>query len=683
MSPWLVEWTVQNQGASLVGTIEFAEEVYLSEDAIFDQDDRHLANTSLQHASLASTATYTQGADIPTEYLSQYAAGDYYVIVRADAWNSRSESDESNNWLAVPFTLTAPDVDLTVVDFVAPPSITAGEALDVQWLVRNQGSETATARNSNDALYLTEDGTRDTIVRYLSGTYVEAGFPLGAGQRYDAQITVPGSATTGNFSPGQYFLTLQIDQDDTQAETNNSNNIFSVPLEITGADLVLESAEAPATVALGASTTVTWTVGNQDTNCALASWQDRLYVSQDTQLDATDIQVVTVTAADTPLPPGASYTQQRQVTLSASLPAGDQYLLVVADGSSQQVETNEDNNVLALSIRLEAPDLIVTDMSAPSEGAAGETLDVSWSVLNQGSVRTGTTWGDVIFLSRDSQRDSTDTYLRTIYNQGAEPLESGESYAATTDVTLPVALQSGAYYLIASADHWNGQNETDNDNNWLAVPITVGLPDLAISQPSAPSTAAVGTSVELSWTVDNISAAAARGNWTDAVYLSADTVFDPFDKLVGSFSRPEELATGAAYTKTESLVLPTFLPSGNQYLIFITDSTRYRWEEDEQNNTASLPISIVSSELQPISLDVPLQVTPGERFDVQWSARNSSGQAIQGNWLDRLYLSDDQRLDGGDISIASRSFGDPLEAVAMDSQSVQQVYISDGDAGQK
>ena len=113
---------------------------------------------------------------------------------------------------------------------------------------------------------------------------------------------------------------------------------------------------------------------------------------------------------DTPLAAGASYTATQNVTLPNTT-IGNRYLLFVADGNNNQGETNETNNVQAVAINLTAPDLVVSAATAPTSATLGETVALSWTVTNQGSVTASADWYDYVYLSDDQTLDNSDTYV--------------------------------------------------------------------------------------------------------------------------------------------------------------------------------------------------------------------------------------------------------------------------------
>src|SRR6185369_15449583 len=101
------------------------------------------------------------------------------------------------------------------------------------------------------------------------------------------------TVTVPNVTPGNYFLVVETDSTFAVNESNESNNRtgtgVSIPITIQKPDLVPTVVTGPATAATGSTITVGWTVQNQDTGTALASWVDRIRLSTDDVFDDGDV----------------------------------------------------------------------------------------------------------------------------------------------------------------------------------------------------------------------------------------------------------------------------------------------------------------------------------------------------------------------------------------------------------
>src|SRR5262249_30672093 len=144
---------------------------------------------------------------------------------------------------------------------------------------------------------------------------------------------------------------------------------------------------------------------------------------------------------------------------------------------------------------------------------------ISWSVANQGIGITNTgIWGDNVSLATDPQGQNIVAYLGGFSHSG--PLSPGGSYSRTGDVTLPNGI-SGTYYVVLQT---SGPYEFIYTNNNAAVsgPIHVTLspaPNLTVTAIQTPDTVPSGSTIDVTWTVQNVGTGDADGAWPDVVSL--------------------------------------------------------------------------------------------------------------------------------------------------------------------
>lgn len=124
------------------------------------------------------------------------------------------------------------------------------------------------------------------------------------------------------------------------------------------------------------------------------------------------------------------------------------------------------------------PDLIVTDnIVAPAQASLGETVEVSWTVTNQGELAALGEWGDSVYISNDTVLDQKDIYVTEKWIDKKTPLEAGESYTITQDVVLS-GTKTGSLYLLFAVNSNNYQAEKDKTNNVRPVAIELTAPEL-------------------------------------------------------------------------------------------------------------------------------------------------------------------------------------------------------------
>ncbi|MFM6515067.1 MAG: CARDB domain-containing protein, partial [Microcystis panniformis] len=172
-----------------------------------------------------------------------------------------------------------------------------------------------------------------------------------------------------------------------------------------------------------------------------------------------------------------------------------------------QGESNENDNVYAQAIDIAVPNLIITEVTAPNTASAGQTITLSWTGKNDSSVTTGSSyWYDqVVFSQNDIYGDSDDISLTWYYyidSYYGLPLEPNETYTVSSTVTLP-SNAGGSGYLLFKTDAYNYQGESNENDNVYAQAIDIAVPNLIITEVTAPNTASAGQTITLSWTGKN------------------------------------------------------------------------------------------------------------------------------------------------------------------------------------
>ena len=136
----------------------------------------------------------------------------------------------------------------------------------------------------------------------------------------------------------------------------------------------------------------------------------------------------------------------------------------------------------------------------------------------------------------------------------------------------------------------------------IPPPSDLVITDIVVPAPAAPS-----EPVTVEWTVRNDGDFEAQGSWHDAVYVSADDLWDIDDKKIGMLQHEGPLAAGAEYTPSASLTapLPGVVP-GDYYIIVRTDlRNEVRESIDGEENNEAVSTSRFSVNCWTLALDVP------------------------------------------------------------------------------
>ena len=311
----------------------------------------------------------------------------------------------------------------------------------------------------------------------LDGTVTDDGQPNGQVTSRWNKLSGPGTVTfdnvnavdtTASFSvDGSYMLRLTADDgeltayDDVAVTVNNQANP-------NGPDLIVsELSGTQQTLAPGDRVDVSVTTANQGNQPAVTTWT-RLVLSADTQINADDMKIGSVEVGG--LSAGANRRQTKRLRIPTNTQPGTYYLGAIADRSGREDELDENNNtLLGTTLTLEAPvsgvDLVVSALSGtPSMLRAGDTVSVSVTTTNRGTLAAANTWTRLV-LSTDPMIDVSDPKIGSV-QVGA--LAAGASRTQSKNLVIPANIRSGTYYLGAIADRSGRQPETDETNNTRA-----------------------------------------------------------------------------------------------------------------------------------------------------------------------------------------------------------------------
>ncbi len=602
--------------------------------------------------------------------------------------------------------------DLIATSLTAPATAAPNQPVALSWGVTNRGggdAKGAYACCASGAYYY-----RWADVVYLSTDAVLSADDLEVGRQYTAdQYTLtPSASYTGSatmtipsVAGGAYYLIVAPDGIGNRVvEQSDVNGRVAVPITITPANLAVTAYAAPPSAGAGELIALSWTVQNQGTGVAAASylgccaegyynkWADAVYLSTDAVLSADDLEAGRVWRSNGyTLSAGSSYTQTATFAVPVAAP-GAYYLLFVPDAIGQRVVETNEANTYAVPLTVGRADLVATSLGAPATAAARELLALSWTVTNQGTGGASGRyqacctdyyykWADAVYLSTDATLSADDVELGRVWRGDGTVVGVGGSYTVSTQAQLP-DVAAGSYYLVLAPDAvGNRVLETSDGNNPLAVAITIGAADLVVTQLSAPPQAGVQELVSLAFTVANHGSGGASGRyqacctdyyykWADAVYLSTDATLDAGDLEMGRIWRGDgfTLAAGSTYTVETALQLPV-VPAGSYYLIAAADTVGDRVLEASDANSVAVPIVVRQADLVTQAVVAPSSAGSQGLIDVAWVVANQGGGGASGRylpcctdyyykWADAVYLSTDATLDAGDQELARLWRGD-------------------------
>jgi subtilase family serine protease len=666
---------VTNQGTGpAIGNYYWDDRVYLSTDTNIQWADLLLMN-NYEIGPIAAGDTYWR---TNTTVLPVVSSSNYYLIFQTDASGWLYESDTNNNTLVVPISLTIQRPDL--VPLTQFPSDITGPPFPAVTLVSgatNQGIGPALGSWTDFILFATN---ADAALQGAGFGFSQAG-PVLPGGVYWQTNTVRLPAV----QDGTYYLALESDYYANLYESDRSNNVVTKPvnIHIRPPDLSPIALLLPNVITSppNAQLTFVWGITNQGTGPAIGNnyWSDIVYLSTNSVWDNTAISLNSSYEYG-PVAAGGSYWRTNILHLPI-VQSGTYYFFLKVDSFDNLVESDEQNNLLALSVNfvVQPPDLtpIVSQIPTNVIGPPNPMLTLVWGVTNQGSgLAQGywSGWYDGVFLSTNGILDNQAIDIAGWLGGG--PLAAGASYWYSNIVSVPIT-QSGTYYLLFKADRTDSIFESDKSNNIAVVPVsfTILPPDLAPISLQIPSdvTGPPNPNVTVVWGVTNQGVGPAvmnnNGYWSDALYFSRNATLDASDPLIGSQSESGPVNAGQSYWRTNTFRVPA-VTSTNGYLIFKTDTYNALFESNETNNTLAVPISvhILPPDLMPVAFQVPNAVTspPQPTVTFVWGVTNQgTGVADPGyfwSWNDSVYLSTNSVFDKAAISCGSTFETTPIPA---------------------
>ena len=203
-----------------------------------------------------------------------------------------------------------------------------------------------------------------------------------------------------------------------------------------------------------------------------------------------------------------NFSQQSavEVTIPRNISPRNYYVTVYTDVFRFVDESEEGNNIgstepqMLSVIKPPTFDLAVTSVDAPSSANIGETIPISFIIVNQETF-SSTPFTNWFFLAITSQ--GTNIFLG---NFDMASLGGGASRQGTMEVTIPTSIFPGDYYITVLTDAFRNIAETDENNNIgstnkISIRGTGDItpPTAVLGLPNGGEDWAVGTEHKILW----------------------------------------------------------------------------------------------------------------------------------------------------------------------------------------
>lgn len=636
--------------------------------ALADQPNVHLLTTYVANSlgtNLPAGSSYERNVSLALPILATLPQGDYVLRVDTDIYGELAETDRADNGLAVAFALDVPPLGNLVVEAVSSPeNAYAGTQIDVTWTVANQGDGDLINRYGvnyfHDRLMLVN--AAGAVIANLGDFVVDMTLAAGAEVTRTQRVTLPQTLTNGT-----YFVAVRTDVNNYINEHVGENDNYTVATAAIAVtqpprvDLQVGTLQLPTTATSGSAMTVQWRTSNGGAAAFTGSFNETVQISTSANFSANVRNVGTLTFSGS-LAVGASAARSLDVQLPIDA-VGAWYVRVITDSGSNVFEYDRENNntvtsTTAVQLSLPPlPDLAVTDIVAPASSPFGATVQVQWTVANQGTAASSA-WNDRLQLVT-----TNGTYDLVTVRYDGEPLGAGQSVTRSAQVVLPTGVTGDAFVRVTTdsageiLEYPNEGNNTTLDVQALRLTVPP-LPNLRVTATVMPAETISGQEIPVTWTITNDGTAAASGTWYDRLWLSSDRA-PGNDTYIGDFTFEGTLAAGQSITRTQSYTLPLEM-AGDRYLIVEADlgGQIYEFSGDADNTfVADTPTRVVQAPLANLVVSTvtpPGQAFSGQSTEVSWTVTNSGlGSTTTPVWYDLVYLSIDGVLDASDLLVGS------------------------------
>jgi len=445
---------------------------YVSTKSFYDNTATYLG---MDHVGSLAPGTGDDEALYPTmpSNLAPNANG-YYILVRVDADNDVTESNENNNVSATAISIVAGAPDLFLYNLNANGITAAGANAEFTFRIGNQGNVTAGA--SNVKAYISSDKQigQDDYIGQVSLS------PVANGVGSNVLATVSGTIPL-NMQGSKYIIFI-VDENNNIAELNENNNvgIMSVTVSAPTPDLQVSNVSADKTnVRPGTSIYVQGNLSNEG-SANVAAANVRFYLSGNATYDNSDLPLQVFTVNN--LAPNSSQSFGQNVFIPLNVIENTYRILVRVDYDEAVTELDEDNNVAAtasvsvydVDLRVLSPSIVANSSFEGNVAAVeGEAVFLSYTMLNAAGNGPSPNYKMAFWLSENTTLEAgTDTKLNeVVYNLVRGEVKDIVDYP----VNLPNEIddQSGYWHIIFSIDEDDDIDESNEANNTFVVPLYI------------------------------------------------------------------------------------------------------------------------------------------------------------------------------------------------------------------
>lgn len=571
------------------------------------------------------------------------------------------------------------------------------------WVDKVYLSTSAAGLNTATAIFLGEvpHGTLNSGRFSADGTKPDvclaAGTATSGINENTGNVIQPGSNHPSTFDfvvppdlpQGSYYVYVLANANKTVYEYPGTQQVAksALPVTILRPDVTVSSVTVPTTSVGGQPVTISYAVKNNGPGSIFTTVRkDRIYVSSSAVFDGSAQLLSTQDHLGT-LPAGLSVSHSYTHTFPAGT-SGIKYFYVQTNYDSSFRETTYANNTSAAASSTfstaVANDLVMLNIAVADTVYAVFNTAIRYAVANNGGGTASGTWKDSLFISCNPVYNNATAYFLAERTQ-SRTLPTNANYTDSFNLNIPLTFDinncfpstgsNTAYFFIkTNADNrvFEGANTGNNLAGSGSRIIVNPLVDHVVTTVSGQGTASVARPYAIGWTVKNSGqnpGVSSYSLWNDAIYFSADSVFNSKAVEAERFFENQTLNTGQVYNRSKTVIVPNLL-AGNYYVFAVSNAFNQIRAERVLTNNANLvrnadgsakKISVVKPQLPDLA-DTLLTAAPtvavGQPLTIIHRVKNGgAGATYPEKWSNEVWLSTDFVAgNAGDIKIAAKNY---------------------------
>ncbi|MCP4124882.1 MAG: T9SS type A sorting domain-containing protein [Bacteroidetes bacterium] len=652
---------VRNSGRN--GTHGANLNIYFSEDSVIDQSDVPAAGIigDVTVSLLEYEEFWVENLTIMVPYLG--GTGPYYVISEIVPYEDIGDTNEANDRFALPIQISGPVRDLVADTLLNVPSqIIPLGGFRMKAYYSSVGQEPANF--PLNSIYLSSDNILDDddVLLATSGSYSTQLMTQDYSYYTYIDVTIPHGTP-----PGISYLIYKVDHNDWTAESNESNNLLALPIEVKdpARDILIDTIRHLPSRAFkwGESLELQYFLSNPGTIDINQDFEIEIFFSSDDLLDESDHLITSTNVLY--LLSDYSRGYNLEIEVEYDWPAGPGYIIFVLDAENAVPEDDESNNVYVYNAFEVLPyekdftwlhGQLVSQYYGYGITNSGTGLYLTMANLGdgwrEGDPNTNVSYST--YYSVDDQLDDSDV-AETNASGITDLLDEGVIKHYSTRIRIPDGFPTGPFYMISILDRFDQFPETDETNNLILLNGVITeqeMPDFAIRDAQIQqASSGAGSQVDARATVHNVGTA--TGHPSISGFLSADRILDTDqDSQIGFISigtlNPHVYDDGGG-----TFTIPTGTVPGDYYIIIMCDASNSVGEFNENNNQVVIPFHVEASTADLLISSEQLSsidFVHRRSYEFNYTILNS-GNANLGSTLTRGFLSDDDVLDESDYQL--------------------------------